>query len=62
MDDLLAGDDAEEVDEALSGGAEGEAEGGARGGAGFEDGEVNIGVGVGGVVEAATGDRDGSAP
>ncbi|KAH0463812.1 hypothetical protein IEQ34_006598 [Dendrobium chrysotoxum] len=62
VDDLLAGDDAEEVDEALGRGAERKAEGVARGGAGFEDGEVNIGVGVRGVVEAATGHGEGSSP
>lgn len=61
MDEGLAGDDAEEVDEALGGVAHVAADGVAAGG-GVEDGEVDIGVGVGGVEEAAEGDGVGGVP
>ena len=61
VDELLPGDDAEEVDEALGVRAD---DGGDVGAAGvrLEDGEVDVGVGVGGVVEAAARHRIGRAP
>ena len=61
MDELVARDDAEEVDEALGGGADDGAHVVAAD-VGFEDGEVDVGVGVGGVVEAAARDGVGGAP
>lgn len=61
VDDGLAGDDAEDVDEALRGRADEGADVVARGG-GVEDGEVDVGVGVGGVEEAAEGEGFGGGP
>ncbi|OAY75206.1 hypothetical protein ACMD2_06425 [Ananas comosus] len=61
VDERVARDDAEEVDEALGCGADERGDAGAAG-AGVEDGEVDVGVGVGGVVEAAAGDGVGGAP
>lgn len=61
VDQRLARDDAEEVDEAFGGGADVVADGVAAGG-GIEDGEVDVGVGVGGVEEAAEGDGVGGFP
>lgn len=61
VDQRLARDDAEEVDEAFGGGADVVADCVAAGG-GIEDGEVDVGVGVGGVEEAAEGDGVGGFP
>uniref|UniRef100_A0A0E0CTF6 DUF834 domain-containing protein n=1 Tax=Oryza meridionalis TaxID=40149 RepID=A0A0E0CTF6_9ORYZ len=61
VDELVARDDAEEVDEALGGGADDGAHVVAAD-VGFEDGEVDVGVGVGGVVEAAARHGVGGAP
>lgn len=61
VDEGLARDDAEEVDEALGGGADVGADNVAASG-GVEDGEVDVGVGVGGVEEAAETDGVGGVP
>ena len=61
MDEGLPGDDAEEVDEALGFLADVSANDVAAGGR-VEDGEVDVGVGVGGVEEAAEADGVGGPP
>ncbi|URD73978.1 hypothetical protein MUK42_09799 [Musa troglodytarum] len=61
VDEGLARHDAEEVHEALRRVANDAADA-VSAGAGVEDGEVDVGVGVGGVVEAAAGDGIGGAP
>lgn len=61
MDDGLAGNDAEEVDKALGGGPHVATDGVAAGG-GVKDGEIDIGIGVGGVKEAAESDGVGGLP
>lgn len=62
MDQGLAGDHAEHVDEPLGLGADVAADVLAAGGGGVEDGEVDVGVGVGGVEEAAEGDGGRGVP
>ena len=59
--EVVPGDDAEEVDEALGVGADDAPHLGAAG-VGLEDGEVDVGVGVGGVEEAAARHGVGRAP
>lgn len=61
VDEGLPGDDAEEVDEALGFLADVAANDVAAGGR-VEDGEVDVGVGVGGVEEAAEADGVGDPP
>lgn len=61
VDDWLPGDDAEQVNQALSFVADVGADDVAAGG-GIEDGEVDVGVGVGRVEEAAEGDGGRGLP
>lgn len=62
VDEWLAGDDAEEVDEALGVGADVAADYISAGGGRREDSEVDVGVRIGGVEEAAEADGVGGSP